>query len=148
MAAHPFCAVIKPRWADIDANQHLRASAYSEWAAQSRADWLESHGFNAKKFQESGVSIVILEESTRYFKEIFYGESITIDLQLAGVTQDGSRFRTRQAFARDGAICAVYEILGAWFDPKRRQIARPPAEILQLTDGLVRTQDYKEIVSR
>jgi len=69
MPMNEFRITFVPRWADIDANQHLKNTAFSEWATYVRSEWLASFGFDVKKLMELKFSVVIFEDSTRYLKE-------------------------------------------------------------------------------
>ncbi len=40
MPSSEFAMTVVTRWADIDAKQHLRNTAYSEWATYVRTEWL------------------------------------------------------------------------------------------------------------
>jgi acyl-CoA thioester hydrolase len=148
MPATEYRYTISPRWSDLDANQHVRHSAYADWATHSRTDWLSAHGFTLKRMTEMNVAPIIFEESTKYFKEIYLGDQIVIDLQLVGLNQDASRYHMRQAFRRDDTICALYEIKGAWIDIANRRIAPPPPLLLDATENMVRSEDYAEITSK
>jgi acyl-CoA thioester hydrolase len=53
-----------------------------------------------KTFSDWNIGAVIFEENTKYLKEITLGEQITIDYQLVGINQDGSRFHLRNTFRR------------------------------------------------
>ena len=125
MPMNEFRITFVPRWADIDANQHLKNTAFSEWATYVRSEWLASFGFDVKKLMELKFSVVIFEDSTKYFKEIFVGEHIVIDLELVGLKQDGSRFHVRHTFRRDDTVCAVHNVKGAWLDIASRRVAAP-----------------------
>lgn len=136
-----------PRWADIDANQHLKNTAFSEWSVHARSEWLASVGFDFKKLMELNFSGVVFEDRTRYLKEILLGETIVIDLELVGLKHDGSQFHVRHNFRRGDTVCAVHEVKGAWLDIANRRIAAPPDGIFQASIDLVRASDYAEIVS-
>ncbi|MDK2122750.1 acyl-CoA thioesterase [Parachitinimonas caeni] len=140
--------IITTRWADVDANRHLKHSAYADWATHTRVEWLNSHGFTLKKFTELQIAPIIFEETTKYFKEIYMSEQITIDLMLVGLNHDASRYHLRQYFRRGDTVCAQYEIKGAWLDVASRRIAPPPPGLLEATTNLQRADDYAEIVSQ
>jgi acyl-CoA thioester hydrolase len=146
MSATEFSFPITPRWSDLDANQHLRHSAYADWATDSRLAWLDRHGFGFNMLKEMRIAPINFEDSTKYLKEIAFGEEIVIDLQLVGLNRDASRYHMRQTFRRGDTICAVYEIKGAWLDIGSRRIAPPPAGLLDATTNMARAPDFAEIV--
>jgi acyl-CoA thioester hydrolase len=147
MPAKEYIQTIVPRWADIDSNQHLRNSAYADWATYVRTEWLNTYGFNVKSLIALNTAPLTFEENTKYIKEITLGEHITIDLQLVGLNHDASRYHMRQTFRRADTVCAVHEIKGAWLDIANRRIAPPPDGLLEASTNLIRTKDYAEIVS-
>ena len=106
---------IVPRWADIDLNQHMRHSAFADWAAYARTEWLNAHGFTMPKLVELSMTPVMFEDRTRYLKEVRLGERVHIELQLAGADREGSQWFVRHIFRRGETVCAVYEAKVAWF---------------------------------
>jgi hypothetical protein len=97
-AMNEFAMTVVMRWADLDANQHVKNTAYSEWASYVRFEWLASCGFDLKKLMELQFSPVIFEDSTRYVREIFAGEHIGINIELVRLKQDGSRWHARPPY--------------------------------------------------
>lgn len=147
MSVKEFNFIITPRWSDLDANQHVRHSAYADWATHSRMAWLDQHGFSFKRLYELRTAPIQFEDTTKYLKEIALGEEILIDLQLVGLNHDASRYHMRQTFQRGETVCALYEIKGAWLDVVSRRIAPPPEGLLEATKNMVRAPDFAEIVS-
>ena len=147
MAGKAFAVTIVPRWADIDFNRHMRHSAVADWAGYARSEWLDAHGLSMQRLTALNVAPLLFEESTRYFKEIFIGERITIELQLAGANHDGSRWVLRHTFRREDTMCAVHEARGAWFDVVTRRIVPPPPGVREAYADMMRTDDYAELVS-
>jgi acyl-CoA thioester hydrolase len=52
------------RWADVDANGHMRNTAYSEFAADARIAFLAERGFTLHRLRELGIAPVVLAPST------------------------------------------------------------------------------------
>ena len=142
-----FVVPIVPRWADIDINQHMRHSAFADWATYARTEWLNANGFTILKLLELGMTPIMFEDRTRYFKEIQLGERIHIELQLAEADRDGSRWFLRHIFRRGATVCAVYEAKGAWFSIATRRIVPAPPELLEAYNSLASTDDYAELNS-
>lgn len=147
MKATAFRLSVSARWSEIDANQHVRNTAYSEWATFARSEWLASLDYDFQKLMEMDLSAVILEDSTRYVKEIFLGEEIAIVLELAGLSSDRTRFRVRHTFLRGDRLCAVHDVLGAWVNLSSRRLAAPPSPLFDVCSKLERTLDYAEFGS-
>src|SRR5262244_1480071 len=89
MTTKGFVVQFVPRWADIDLNQHMRHSAFADWAAHARTEWLNAHGFTMPKLAELRMTPVMFEDRTRYLKEVLLGDRINLELQLAGVDREG-----------------------------------------------------------
>ena len=147
MTSKDFVVTMVPRWADIDLNQHMRHSAFADWAAYARTEWLNSNGFTMSKLVELKMTPIMFEDRTRYLKEILLGERIHIELQLAAGDRDGSRWFLRHTFRRGTAVCAVYEAKGAWFSIATRRIIPAPPGLLEAYGNLARTDDYAELNS-
>lgn len=147
MTSKDFVVTIVPRWADIDLNQHMRHSAFSDWAAYARTEWLNANGLTMLKLVELRITPIMFEDRTRYLKEILLGERIHIELQLAGADRDGSRWFLRHIFRRGATVCAVYEAKGAWFSIATRRVTPAPPGLLEAYSSLARTDDYAELTS-
>jgi len=143
-----FVLTVVPRWADIDPNQHMRHSAFADWAAYVRTEWLNTNGLDMQKLMELKVAPIMFEENVKYFKEVLLGDRITIELQLAGTNDDASRWLLRHTFRRGATVCAVSEAKGAWFNIVTRRIAPPPRGLLEAFANIVRTDDYVDLGSK
>ena len=142
-----FVITIVPRWADIDLNQHMRNSAFADWATFARTEWLNANGFPVPKLVELKMTPIMFEDRTRYIKEIFLGERVDIELQLAGTDRDGSRWFVRHIFRRGATVCAIYEAKGAWFSITTRRLVPAPPGLLEAYSKIARTDDYDELCS-
>jgi acyl-CoA thioester hydrolase len=147
MTTQRYEQTITIRWADIDATCHLRHSAYADWATHVRTEWLNARGFTLKVMSELRVAPIIFEENIRYFKEIYLGEKVVVDLALVGLSGDAARYHLRQHFRRGDIVCARYELKGGWIDTDKRCTAPPPPGLLDATSDLGRTGDYADIAA-
>ena len=147
MTSKDFFVTIVPRWADIDINQHMRHSAFADWAPYARTEWLNANGLTMPKLVELKMTPIMFEDRTSYLKEILLGERVHIELQLAAGDRDGSRWSLRHTFRRGTTVCAVYEAKGAWFSIATRQIIPAPPGLLEAYGNLARTHDYAELGS-
>jgi len=147
MTTKDFVVQIVPRWADMDLNQHMRHSAFADWASYARTEWLHINSFTMKKLLEPKITPIMFEDRTRYLKEVLLGDRIQIELQLAGTVGDGSQWFVRHTFHRGETVCAVYEAKGAWFSVATRRIVPAPPGLLEAYCNLTRTDDYVELSS-
>jgi acyl-CoA thioester hydrolase len=147
MTSKDFIVPILARWADIDLNQHMRHSAFADWAAFARMEWLNANGFTIQKLVEQKMTPILFEDRTRYLKEILLGEQVHIELQLAGANRDGSQWFLRHIFRRGATVCAVHEAKGAWFSVATRRVIPPPPALLEAYSNMARTDDYTQLGS-
>lgn len=133
-------------WADIDANRHLRHSAYNDYAAQTRLSFFDENGYPFGKFAQHQLGPVLFREETIFLKEVGMNETITVTMQLAASRKDGSRWRiVHTIFKKNGETAATITVDGAWIDLVRRKLIAPPQELLEVVDKLERTENYEEI---
>jgi acyl-CoA thioester hydrolase len=147
MTTKGFAVGIVPRWADMDLNQHMRHSAFADWASYARTEWLRTNGFTMGKLVELNITPIMFEDRTRYLQEVLLGDRIQIELQLAGTDSHGSQWFVRHIFHRGETVCAVYEAKGAWFSVATRRVVPAPPGLLEAYSNLTRTDDYAELSS-
>ena len=138
-----FSKVVEVRWADIDANQHMRHSAYADLCTHTRLEWLQAAGFGADEFKRQGFGPVLFRESTDYRREVNLGERLSINVLIAAASPDNSRWHIRQEMRKaDGTLAAVYEVAGAWLDLRSRKLIAPPPALAAILAALPRSADF------
>ena len=80
------------RWSDVDANRHLRNSAYIDYMSHTRMSFFLDKGFGQVKLAKLNLGPIALSEHMYYFKEVFPGEPIQVSLQLKGISENGMFF--------------------------------------------------------
>lgn len=136
------------RWADLDANRHLRNTLFSEFATHTRFRLLEAHGFSQAAFEAARFGPVMFREEIRYRREVRFGETIAVNVLFAGLSVDGSQWRVRQEVTRtDGRQAALLTIDGAWIHLDTRKLVPPPPELLEVIRRVPRTRDFEELRS-
>jgi len=134
-------------WADMDPNRHMRHTAYNDYAAQVRVAFMDDNGVGFEAMEKLMLGPVLFREETRFLSEVRMGERITVDLQIAGLSSDGERWKmVHQVFKGDGTLSAVITVEGAWIDMVKRKLKRPPQELVNKFNELPKTDDYHEIV--
>lgn len=135
-----FSRKIQIRWADIDANHHLRHSAYYDFGAATRMMFLNEKGLTSDKLQELHIGPILFREEAVFRREIRLEDELTVDLSLIKSTPDYSRWSFRHQFIKsDGALAAILTIDGAWMDTVKRKLAVPDTFIKGIFDGIERT---------
>ncbi|GAB2478034.1 hypothetical protein GCM10011375_19200 [Hymenobacter qilianensis] len=135
------------RWADMDPNVHMRHSAYTDYAAQVRLDFLADQGFTIRRFAELRIGPILFREDTRFLKEIGISETIRVTAELGGLSADGSRWRIiHSIYKGDGRMAATVSVDGAWLDLSLRKLTIPPAEMVEAFQHVTRHETYADIV--
>lgn len=135
------------RWADMDPNGHMRHSAYADYAAQLRLEYLADHGFPLARFAQLGIGPILFREETRFLKEIGIGESIRVVGELGGLSADAARWNiVHTLYKASGRASAIVTVDGAWLDLRARKLLVPPAEILAVMQALPRHASYTDLV--
>lgn len=130
-------------WAQIDANQHMRHSAYADLAAQARLNMLEKAGISASKLFEQKIGPIIFREELIYLKEVALGELIKVTCEITRSRANGSRWAVRQELYRaDGVKAALINLDGAWIDTDKRRLALLPPELISLFMTLPHSPDF------
>ena len=118
------------RWSDLDANFHLRHSVYYDWAAMCRLDFLQEKGLTPELMQRLQFGPIIFREEAVFRKEIKYGDTISINLNLVKGRRDYSRWTIAHEIKKeDGTLCATVTVDGAWLNVAERKLFMPPQEV-------------------
>ncbi len=134
------------RWADFDPNNHMRHTAYNDYAAESRVRFFKEYGLSLKEFNRLDLGPILFKEATNFYKEISIGDDITVEIFLKGASEFGERFKfTHKIYRGDGILSAEIEIYGAWIDLSKRKLTTPPEIILDVLDKLTKTDDFEII---
>lgn len=135
-------------WGDMDFNSHMRNTAYLDKSADMRMLFFAEQGFSADTFAQRRFGPVVRKDEIDYYREFGLLEEIHANLSLAGLSEDGSRFRLRNEFHRaDGQLAARVTSLGGWLDLNERRLIAPPAELLAALRTLPRSEDYQDLPS-
>jgi len=133
-------------WAQIDANRHLRHSAYADLCAQARSNMLTTFGLPLDKIAEAGIGPILFREELIYLKEIMLNEHVRVAVQLLKYNVANSRFSFRHEIYRsDGIKCAVVTADGAWMDVRKRKLTTLPVEWQYIVARLPKSDDYEEV---
>ncbi|RNI28991.1 acyl-CoA thioesterase [Rufibacter latericius] len=131
-------------WAQVDANMHLRHSAYADFAAQARISMLDSLGLNFKVFQHLKLGPILFREELQYLREVGINDTIKIESVLTKSRPDGSRWSIRHELYRgDGVKAAIINVEGAWIDLAKRKLAALPEDLAQKFMSLPQAEDFQ-----
>lgn len=131
-------------WSDMDFNQHMRNIAYFDKAADCRIMFFADRGFPAQTFQKLGIGPIAQLDEARYFREVDLLGEIRVTLELAAMSEDGSRFKLRNTIIRsDGQVAAIVSSSGGWLNLSERKLIAPPPLLFDALNSLNRTDDFE-----
>lgn len=136
------------RWADLDANRHVRNTAYSEYGTDARLQYLVANGFSPDTFERRRFGPVIFREEIRYRREVLFGDRFDVELRLGGLAPDGSQWRILHRFLRsDGKEAASLVVEGAWMSLETRRLVAPTPDLVEILRKLPPGEDCAELPS-
>ena len=100
------------RWTDIDANRHVRYSAYIDAAAELRYRFFTQHDLPPEAFDRLDVGPVYTSLTATFFREVRLGETLTITYLLTGLSPQGMRWKVQHDFLKANGKKAVTVISG------------------------------------
>ncbi len=136
-------------WANMDPNRHMRHTAYNDYAAQVRVAFMSDNGLGIEEMESLNLAPVLFKEETVFLSEVRLGERIKVDLQIAGLSADGERWKmVHHIYKSDGKLSASITVEGAWIDMIKRKLKPPPQVFAQNFNELPKTDDFQEILKR
>lgn len=133
------------RWSDLDPNGHVRHSVYYDFGAQARINCLQQQGVGIVWLAERGIGPVLFREEAQFKRELSFGDELTIDTRISGISADHRKWSMRHRIWRGDELCAVLDLDGAWLDLNARRIVEPPVELVAKFEELERTEDFRVI---
>jgi acyl-CoA thioester hydrolase len=136
-------------WAQIDANQHLRHSAYADFGAQARLSLLNNLGLAASVLYGHKIGPVLFREELIYLREVGINDYVKVTCEVIKSRPDGSRWTMRHEIYRgDGVKAAVITVEGAWIDMEKRKLTLLPPELSDLYAQAPKSSDYIEEIKK
>jgi len=144
-----FSRPMQIRWADIDANRHLRHSIYFDYGATIRMMFLSESGITTGKLEEFKIGPILFREEAIFRKEVRLEDRISVDAEVTKMTRDCGRWSLRHNFTKaDGTICAMLNIDGAWIDMEKRKLAIPNDFIRAIFEEFPKATDFAWIEAK
>lgn len=133
-------------WSQIDANRHLRHSAYADLAAQARLNLLNSIGIDGTFLSSHNIGPILFREELIYLREILLGDNVVVTCEMTRSKLDGSRFSFKhEIFRGDGIKSATINIDGAWIDLQKRKLTPLPNDIIDKFNNIPKSIDYQQL---
>ncbi len=133
---------IEVRWADVDANMHVRHSAYYEYGADARISFFATCGFGSTEMKESNIGPILFKEECSFIKELHPDDNILINVLRGEISEDGSRWELHHEILNNGVKSAHITAKGAWMDLSLRKLATPPVDMSQVLNQLPVGEQY------
>ena len=109
----------------------MKVSAPRNWIETTRSSF-------------SSLAPVVFRDELDYRRELRVFDRLTVSVELAGLSEDGARWRLRHQFTRaDGVRAAEIRTTGAWFDLATRKLVVPPPALARGFGRLSRTGDFE-----
>ena len=140
----PFLKKIDLRWADLDPNYHVRHSAYYDFGAAARIDYLENQGLTTAFMQTHGFGPVIFREECLFKRELRMPDQVTIDIRLCKSSPSFHKWTIRHyLYKNTDTLAAILTLDGAWLDTVRRKLTIPRAEVHETFGNMPRDENFE-----
>lgn len=134
------------KWSDFDPNRHMRHTAYNDYAAEVRVRYFTEQNFSIQEFSKHNIGPILFTEETSFRKEIHIGENISVNIKIAGLSENNERWKiVHEVFNEAGKLSAVIKVYGAWIDLIKRKLITPPIEAQNLFLNVDKTADFEVI---
>ena len=138
---------IRSRWGEIDSNGHMRNVAYLDISANARMEFFNANGYTLTEFFGAGIGPVVLKDEIEYKREVRLAEDLTVTNELAGMSEDKTRFVFRNQFIKaNGKLACKISSLVAFFDIATRKTIAPPENLMKAILSLPRSEDFSTIL--
>ena len=137
---------VRSRWGEIDSNGHMRNVAYLDISANARMEFFNANGYTLTEFFGAGIGPVVLKDEIEYKREVRLAEDLTVTNELAGMSEDNTRFIFRNQFIKaNGKLACKISSLVAFFDIATRKTIAPPENLMRAILSLPRSEDFSTI---
>ena len=137
---------VRSRWGEIDSNGHMRNVAYLDISANARMEFFNANGYTLTEFFGAGIGPVVLKDEIEYKREVRLAEDLTVTNELAGMSEDNTRFIFRNQFIKaNGKLACKISSLVAFFDIATRKTIAPPENLIKAILSLPRSEDFSTI---
>jgi acyl-CoA thioester hydrolase len=148
MTAQAFSIDSVATWADMDANAHMGNFAYFNKCVDARMGFFMRQGFPVAEFAKRRIGPVLRSESIEYRLEVCLLEPLTVTLALAGVADDGSRYRlVNEILKQGGRLAARVRSEGGWMDLAARKLIAPPDDLREALAAIPHTAEFERLPS-
>jgi len=131
------------RWADIDANFHVRHSVYYDWAATTRLHIMQQAGISIPLLQQLHVGPILFREEAIFKREIHLHQQVTVTGSLYQCRRDYSRWSVEhQILINNEILAAIVRVDGAFIDTHARKLAVPNDLLQSMMAQLPKSEQF------
>lgn len=110
--------------------------------------YFAENGFPMSEFVRLDVGPVVMRDEIEYCRELRLLEPVHVNLALAGLSDDASRFHLRSEFFRqDGKCAARVTSMGGRMDLAARKLTVPPGTLAEVLHALAKSDDFRALGS-
>lgn len=118
---------IEVRWADCDANRHMRHSAYSDLCGHTRVGFMDSIGMTSEFCEQQGFGPVLFKEETEYRREVHINEVLRVTVEVGEATGFSKSVQMVQHIYKPcGTLAAIHRCVIGFMDMVERKIVALP----------------------
>jgi acyl-CoA thioester hydrolase len=142
----PYTMNYEVRWTDIDANRHVRYSAYIDAAAEMRYRFFTEHDLPPEAFDQLGVGPVYTSLTANFYREVRLGETLIITYQLSGLSPSGMRWKVQHNFLKaNGKKAVSISLEGTILNLVSREPTMPTPEIMRVFQLVPRSPGFEQL---
>lgn len=135
---------ITTRWSDMDANGHVRNTAYSDFGTQGRIAFLNEYGITMAFWQQLNLGPVLVREELLYKRELRMLDQITVTCEVKKASRDYKKFVIVQHILNaEGKEAARITTESLWISLETRRVVNPPPEMLEKMLRMPTSPDFE-----
>jgi acyl-CoA thioester hydrolase len=109
-------------------------------------EFFNANGYTLTEFFGAGLGPVVLKDEIEYKREVRLAEDLVVTNELAGMSEDNTRFIFRNQFIKaNGKLACKISSLVAFFDLATRKMIAPPENLMKAILSLPRSEDFSTI---
>lgn len=133
---------IAVRWSDLDVNGHVRHSAYYDWGAYCRVQFLKENQLSIQAMQNLQIGPILFREEAIFRREIDMNDVVQINLQLTKARKDFSRWSIMHEVLKNDKQATIIHVDGAWINTAARKLCTPPQAAIDAFENMNRVENF------
>ncbi len=135
---------ITTRWSDMDANGHVRNTAFSDFGTQGRIAFLNEYGITMDFWQKLNIGPVLVREELLYKRELRMLDKVTVTCEVRKASRDYKKFVIVQHILNaENKEAAQITTESLWIDMTSRRVVCPPPEMLERMQQMPTSPDFE-----